>query len=144
VSESCLVEKDLGMLVDSPLNMSRVPRWPRRPTASWLVSGIVWPARVGGDCAPVLGTGEAAPGVLCSVLGPSLQDRHGVAGACPEKGNEAGAGSREQVVLGSARRGLIFTRNQEGTELSGLTQPGQTQQGIPYHVSSCWVLVGGS
>jgi len=29
-----------------------------------------------GDRAPVLGTGEAAPGVLCSVLGPSLQERH--------------------------------------------------------------------
>ena len=26
---------------------SSVPRWPRRPTASWLVSGIVWPAGVG-------------------------------------------------------------------------------------------------
>jgi len=24
-----------------------VPRWPRRPTASWLVSGTVWPAGVG-------------------------------------------------------------------------------------------------
>ena len=24
-----------------------MPRWPRRPTASWLVSGIVWPAGVG-------------------------------------------------------------------------------------------------
>ena len=44
--ESCLVEKDLGVLVDSRLNMS-VPRWPRRPMASWLVSGIVWPAEVG-------------------------------------------------------------------------------------------------
>ena len=26
---------------------SSVPRWPRRPMASWLVSGIVWPAGVG-------------------------------------------------------------------------------------------------
>jgi len=30
----------------------------------------------GGDHAPVLGTGEAAPGVLCSVLSPSLQKGH--------------------------------------------------------------------
>ena len=52
--------------------------------------------------APVLGTGEAAPGVLCSVLGPSLQEGHWGAGACPEKGNEAGEGSGEQVLGGAA------------------------------------------
>jgi len=28
--------------------------------------------------------------VLCSVLGPSLQEGHWGAGACPEEGNEAG------------------------------------------------------
>ena len=27
---------------------------------------------------------------------------------------------------------------------SGLTPPGQTEPGIPYHVPSCWVPVGGS
>jgi len=47
-------------------------------------------------------------------------------------------------VLDSARTGLIFTRIQEGTQLGGLTQPGQTEPGIPYHVLSCWVPVGGS
>ena len=56
----------------------------------------------GSDCAPLLGTGEAAPGVLCSVLGPSLQERHWGAGVCPNKGNEAGEGSREQVFWGAA------------------------------------------
>jgi len=40
-------------------------------------------------------------------------------------------------------RGLIFTRIQEGTQPGGLTQPGQTEQGIPYHVPSCWFPVGG-
>jgi len=34
-------------------------------------------------------------------LGPSLQG-HGGAGACPEKGNKAGEGSREQVLGGAA------------------------------------------
>jgi len=43
------------------------------------------------------------------------------------------------IVLGSARTGLIFTGIQEGTQL---TPPGQTEQGIPYHVPSCWVPVG--
>jgi len=35
-----------------------------------------------------LGTGEAAPQVLCSVLGPSLQERHRGPGVCPEKGRK--------------------------------------------------------
>ena len=33
----------------------------------------------------------------CSVLGPSLQEGHWGAGACLEKGYEAGESSREQV-----------------------------------------------
>jgi len=45
--------------------------------------------------------------------------------------------------LGSARTELIFTRSQGGTQPGGLTQPGQTEQGILYHVSSCWVPAGG-
>jgi len=47
-------------------------------------------------------------------------------------------------VLGLARTGLIFTGLQEGAQPGGLTPPGQTEQGIPYHVPSGWVLVGGS
>ena len=50
------------------------------------------------SCPPVLGTREAAHQTLCSVLGPSLQERHGGAGVFPEKGNKAGEGSREQVL----------------------------------------------
>jgi len=47
-------------------------------------------------------------------------------------------------AMRSARTGLIFTRIQEGAQPGGLTPPGQTEQGIPYHVPSCWILVGGS
>ena len=47
----------------------------------------------GSDRAAVLGTGEAAPRVLCSVLGPSPQaGGHGGAGACPEKAARLGSG----------------------------------------------------
>jgi len=44
--------------------------------------------------------GEFAPRILCPALGPSLQEGHRGAGACPGKGNEAGEWSREQVLGG--------------------------------------------
>ena len=40
----CMEEKNLGVLVDSQLNKSSMPRQPKRPMASWLVSEIVLPA----------------------------------------------------------------------------------------------------
>jgi len=45
-----------------------------------------------------------------------------------------------------ARTGLIFTGLQEGAQPGGwgLTPPGQTEPGIPYHVPSFWVPVGGA
>ena len=36
------------------------------------------------------------------MIGPSQQEGRWVAGACPKKGNEAGEGSREQVLWGAA------------------------------------------
>lgn len=47
-------------------------RWPGRPVASWLVTRLVWPAGTGQGSPPVLSTDEAAPRVLWSVLGLSI------------------------------------------------------------------------
>lgn len=65
--ENCLMKKDLGVLVKSSELEPGVPRWPRRPMASWLVSAIVWPAGLREWIFPVLVTGMAAPQILCSV-----------------------------------------------------------------------------
>ena len=67
-----------------------------------------------------IGSGGAAPRVLCSVLGPLLQEGHGSARASPEKGNEASEGSGEQVLRGAAQG-------------AGIVQPGEEEaQGRPY------------
>ena len=73
----------------------------------------------GSDCPPLLGTGDTAPGVLCSVLGPSLQEGHWGTGACPEKGNKAGKGSREQAFWGMAKgAGAVRSGEEEAETLS--------------------------
>jgi len=77
------------------------------------VLAVVQSAGAGVDCPSVLGSGEAAPQVLCSVLGPPLQERHQGPGACPEKEMEL----REiwSIVLWGAAEGtgMVLSREEE-------------------------------
>jgi len=58
-------------------------------TAFWLLSEIMLPAGAGRQSSSVLCFDKAATQVLCSVLGPSLQERHGGPEGCPEMNSEA-------------------------------------------------------
>ena len=88
-----------------------MPKWPRKPTESWLVSAIV--QSVGSDCPPVLSTGEVAPCILYPVLSPSLKEGHCGTGICPEKGSKAGEGSEAQLLQCVAEETVIFQSGEE-------------------------------
>jgi len=52
--------------------------------------------------------------VWCLVLGPSLEERHGGPGTCPEKGNKTGEGSGAQALRGAAEgAGIDQSREEE-------------------------------
>ena len=57
--------------------------------------------------------------------------------------NDQPVPEQRPTVLGLARTGLIFTRNQEGTQPGGLTHPGQTEQGTRHRLPPCWVRGAG-
>lgn len=69
---------------------------------------------------PVLGTGQAGPSIQYSVLGPSLQERHWGAAACPEKtsgaGEESGAHQEQLREMGVVL--LLEKRNLRGDLIS--------------------------
>ena len=72
--ESWLAEKDLGGLVNMSQQCAQVAKKANGILAC--IRNSVTSRSRGGDCASILGAVEAAPGVLCSVLGPSLKEGH--------------------------------------------------------------------
>ena len=57
------------------LQASSVPLWPRRPMVSWDLLKRFCPEGQQGDSPSLLCPGKALSGVLCAVLGSSVQDR---------------------------------------------------------------------
>ena len=70
--------------------LSSIKMWPKKnqPNKNQPQTSAIMPsAGAGGDHPSVLGTGETAFHVLCSVLGTSLRGRHGGPGSMSRKGH---------------------------------------------------------
>lgn len=67
---------------------------------TWPGSGIMCPVGPEQWTSPVQSTVEAIPWVQCPVLGPSWQDRHWRAAACPEKESVLGKGLEHRSSWG--------------------------------------------
>jgi len=65
---------------------------------SWAAFGKVLQQIKGGDPSPVFSTGEATLGVLCPVLGSSVQVRCGHTGESPEEAHKDDEGTGASLV----------------------------------------------
>ncbi|GAB0189970.1 hypothetical protein GRJ2_001462300 [Grus japonensis] len=89
--ESSPEEKDLGILIDEKLNMSRqcCACSPESQPCPALHQKRCDQQVEGGDPAPLLYSCETPPGVLHPPLGAPVEERHGAVGGSPEEGHEA-------------------------------------------------------
>ena len=94
--ESCPVKKNLGLMVDSQLNMSQQCAQVAKKANSILVC-IKNSMDNSTREVIVLLYSALVRRHLYSVLGPSIQERRWDAGACPNKSNKVGEGSQAQV-----------------------------------------------
>ena len=74
---------------------------------------MVLPTGARGDRPSVLSFGEAAPRVLCSVLGPLLQERLQGHGACPEKDSETEGSGAQALWQAAERAGIVWSGEEE-------------------------------
>lgn len=64
-------------------------------------------------------SGRDFPSVLGTVLDPSVQEAHGGAGACPEKGNKVGGRSGAEALRGAAEgAGVVYSGDKRAQERS--------------------------
>ncbi|CAM4632151.1 unnamed protein product [Lepidochelys olivacea] len=83
---SSSAEKDLGVTVDEKLDMSQQCAFVAKKANGILGCISRGIARCGDS--PLFDTGEASSGVLCPVLGPTLQEGCGKIGKSPAEGNK--------------------------------------------------------
>ena len=67
----------------------------------------------GQDSGPLLRSGETPPGVLCTALDPSAQERRGPVGAGPEKGHKNNPRAGTPFLWGKAERAGAVQARQE-------------------------------